>query len=51
MTSEAKDKLVDTVIALSMDEPLQKELKENIGRLAITNADEVIAREILKTIG
>ena len=49
--SEAKKNLVDTALALSKDEPLQKELKENIGRLAIKNADEVIAREILKVIG
>jgi UDP-N-acetylglucosamine--N-acetylmuramyl-(pentapeptide) pyrophosphoryl-undecaprenol N-acetylglucosamine transferase len=47
---ETKEKLVDTVIALSKDERLQKELKENIGKLAITNADEVIAREILTSI-
>jgi UDP-N-acetylglucosamine--N-acetylmuramyl-(pentapeptide) pyrophosphoryl-undecaprenol N-acetylglucosamine transferase len=48
--SEAKEKLVSTVIALSKDLNLQKELKENIGKLAITDADEVIAREILKTL-
>jgi UDP-N-acetylglucosamine--N-acetylmuramyl-(pentapeptide) pyrophosphoryl-undecaprenol N-acetylglucosamine transferase len=48
--SEAKDKLVNTAIALSKDASLQRELKENIGRLAITNADEVIAGEILKEI-
>ena len=48
--NEAKDKLVQTVIALSKDEQKQKELKENIGRLAVTNADEIIAKEILKTI-
>jgi UDP-N-acetylglucosamine--N-acetylmuramyl-(pentapeptide) pyrophosphoryl-undecaprenol N-acetylglucosamine transferase len=49
--SEAKVKLVETVIALSKDEPLRKELSENIGNLAITDADELIAREILRTIG
>jgi UDP-N-acetylglucosamine--N-acetylmuramyl-(pentapeptide) pyrophosphoryl-undecaprenol N-acetylglucosamine transferase len=48
--NEAKDKLIQTVIALSKDEQKQKELKENIGRLAVTNADEIIAKEILKTI-
>ncbi len=48
--SEAKEKLVATVIALSKDRNKQNELKENIGRLAVTNADEVIAREILKVI-
>ena len=45
--SEAKDKLVDVVIALSKDEALKKQLKQNIRLLAITNADEVIAREVL----
>jgi UDP-N-acetylglucosamine--N-acetylmuramyl-(pentapeptide) pyrophosphoryl-undecaprenol N-acetylglucosamine transferase len=48
--SEAKEKLVATIIELSKDENKQKELKENIGKLAITNADEVVAKEILKTI-
>jgi len=45
--SEAREKLVDTVIAMTKNTDQQKELKENIGRLAVTNADEVIAREIL----
>lgn len=48
--SEAKNILVATVIALSKDENKQKELKENIGRLAVTNADDVIAGEILRGI-
>jgi UDP-N-acetylglucosamine--N-acetylmuramyl-(pentapeptide) pyrophosphoryl-undecaprenol N-acetylglucosamine transferase len=48
--SEAKEKLVPTVIALARDEQQQNMLKENIGKLAITNADEVVATEILKTI-
>ncbi len=46
----AKDLLVDTVISLSKDEKLQEQLKTNIHALAITNADEIIAKEILKTI-
>jgi UDP-N-acetylglucosamine--N-acetylmuramyl-(pentapeptide) pyrophosphoryl-undecaprenol N-acetylglucosamine transferase len=45
--SEAKEKLIAMVIALSKDEKLQNELKENIGKLAVTNADEIIAKEIL----
>jgi UDP-N-acetylglucosamine--N-acetylmuramyl-(pentapeptide) pyrophosphoryl-undecaprenol N-acetylglucosamine transferase len=49
--SEAKEKLVATVIALAKDGNKQKELKENIGKLAVTDADEVIAGEILKVIG
>ncbi len=48
--SEAKEKLVATVIDLSKDEALQQRLKANISPMAITNADEVIAKEILKTI-
>lgn len=48
--SEAKDKLVSTVIELSKNEQLQKWLSANISVLAVKNADEVIAQEILKTI-
>jgi len=48
--SEAKDKLTATVIALSKNEKLQRELQENIGKLAVKNADEVIAREIFMSI-
>jgi hypothetical protein len=38
------------VIELVMDEQRRNELEENIGRLAVTNADEIIASEILKAI-
>lgn len=48
--SEAKEKLLPAVIELSKNEPLQQQLKENIGRLGITDADEVIAREILSRL-
>jgi UDP-N-acetylglucosamine--N-acetylmuramyl-(pentapeptide) pyrophosphoryl-undecaprenol N-acetylglucosamine transferase len=48
--SEAAGKLVSTAIALAKDESRRRELGENIGRLAVTDADEVIAKEILKTI-
>ena len=48
--SEAKDKLVPAVIALAKNEQQQKELSENIGKLAKTDADTRIAAEILKTI-
>jgi UDP-N-acetylglucosamine--N-acetylmuramyl-(pentapeptide) pyrophosphoryl-undecaprenol N-acetylglucosamine transferase len=48
--SEAKEKLVSTVIELAKDEQRQALLKENIGKLAVTNADEVIAKEILKVV-
>ncbi len=48
--AEAKEKLIGTVIELVMDEERRYELKQNIGSLAVTNADEIIASEILKAI-
>jgi len=48
--SEATEKLVDTVLALSKDKPRQETLKTNIGRLAITDAGDRIAKEILNSI-
>ena len=48
---EAKDKLVATVISLAKNTDLQQTLKRNILLLAISNADEVIAKQILKDIG
>ena len=48
--SEAKERLVEKVIELSKDESLQENLKKNISALAISNADAVIAKEILKHI-
>lgn len=48
--SEAKDKLVTTVVELSQNGNLQNWLKLNIAALAITNADETIAKEIIQTI-
>lgn len=47
---EAKVKLVTTVIALAKDEALQQQLHINCKALAVNNADEVIAKEILKHI-
>lgn len=47
---EAKTKLVATVIALAKDETLQQQLHTNCKALAVNNADEVIAKEILKHI-
>ena len=47
---DAMDKLVSTVIELSKDEERQERLKENIGTLAVKNADEIIAKEILRLI-
>jgi UDP-N-acetylglucosamine--N-acetylmuramyl-(pentapeptide) pyrophosphoryl-undecaprenol N-acetylglucosamine transferase len=48
--SEALNKLVPSIIALAKDENKQRELKNNIAKLAVSNADEVIAKEILKLI-
>jgi UDP-N-acetylglucosamine--N-acetylmuramyl-(pentapeptide) pyrophosphoryl-undecaprenol N-acetylglucosamine transferase len=48
--NEALSQLVDSILALSQDEIKQQELKNNIGKLAVTNADEIIAAEILKSI-
>ncbi len=47
---EAKDKLVTELIKLLENEPLQRQLAKNIKQLAITNADERIANEILKLV-
>ncbi len=48
--SEAREKLVSTVIDLVRDEMKQQELRNNISNLAITNADEIVAEEVLKMI-
>jgi UDP-N-acetylglucosamine--N-acetylmuramyl-(pentapeptide) pyrophosphoryl-undecaprenol N-acetylglucosamine transferase len=48
--SEALDKLITAIIALTKNEQQQNELKTNIGKLGITNADEIIAKEILSSI-
>jgi UDP-N-acetylglucosamine--N-acetylmuramyl-(pentapeptide) pyrophosphoryl-undecaprenol N-acetylglucosamine transferase len=47
---EAGQKLVNAIIALAGDPAEQELLKENIGRLAITDADEKIATEILNVL-
>jgi len=48
--SEAKDKLVETIIGLIKNEQQQQTLKENIAKLAVTNADKRIAAEVLSVI-
>ena len=48
--SEALEKLVATIIKLSADEQKQNELKNHIAKLGVSNADEIIAKEILNTI-
>lgn len=45
---DAEEKLVDRVLELLNDRDLQKKLSTNIGKMAMPNADEVIARELLK---
>lgn len=47
---EALDKLVPMTIELAKNESRQDEMKKNIASLAITNADKIIAEEILKLI-
>ena len=49
--SEAINLLVPTIITLSKDELKQQTLKSNIAKLAVTDADEVIANNILSFIG
>jgi UDP-N-acetylglucosamine--N-acetylmuramyl-(pentapeptide) pyrophosphoryl-undecaprenol N-acetylglucosamine transferase len=47
---EANEKLVPAAIALSRDEGKQRELANNIGKLAIIDADKRIAQEVLNAI-
>jgi UDP-N-acetylglucosamine--N-acetylmuramyl-(pentapeptide) pyrophosphoryl-undecaprenol N-acetylglucosamine transferase len=46
--SDAREKLVPNLLSLLADERMLRELSENIGRLAVRNADDRIAGEILK---
>ena len=48
---QALNKLVPALIALSKDAALQERLENHIGKLAVTDADRIIAEEILKTVG
>lgn len=48
--SEAREKLMGTVLALANDKERQMALSTNIGRLAVTDAGDRIATEILKAI-
>jgi len=45
---DAETKLVDKAIALLSDKNEQKILSDNIGKLAMPNADEVIAKEVIQ---
>ena len=48
--ADARGNLVASIIDLAANEKLQDELKMNIGKLGVTDADQVIAKEILETI-
>jgi UDP-N-acetylglucosamine--N-acetylmuramyl-(pentapeptide) pyrophosphoryl-undecaprenol N-acetylglucosamine transferase len=48
--NEVKEKLVETVIALSKDDDKQKDLKNNIAAMAVTNADTIIANAIINDL-
>ena len=47
---DAEAKLVDRALELLNDKPLQKKLSTNIGKMAMPNADEVIAKELIQLI-
>jgi len=49
--SEAKEKVVPTILSLAADDQRQTALKKNMAALGVTDADKRIADEILKTIG
>ena len=48
--AEAEKELITTALALVKDTAKRNALSENIRRMAIKNADEVIAREVLKLV-
>ncbi len=48
--SEAQNKLIPTILDLLAEQGRQQELKENIGKYGVNNADENIANRILNTI-
>ena len=47
---DAEEKLVDKAIELLNDKQTQKKLSENIGKLALPDADKVIAQEVMKLV-
>ncbi len=48
--NEAQVKLFSTVINLLFDDKRREELKSNIASYAVTDADELIATEIFKSL-
>ena len=49
--SDAEATLVDKLLELLGDREMQKKLSDNIGKMAMPNADEVIAKEVIKIVG
>jgi UDP-N-acetylglucosamine--N-acetylmuramyl-(pentapeptide) pyrophosphoryl-undecaprenol N-acetylglucosamine transferase len=45
---DAENKLIDRAIELLNDKELQKKLSDNIGKMALPDADEVIAKEVIQ---
>ncbi|MDF2430825.1 MAG: UDP-N-acetylglucosamine--N-acetylmuramyl-(pentapeptide) pyrophosphoryl-undecaprenol [Mucilaginibacter sp.] len=45
---DAEEKLINKALELLNDKDLQKKLSDNIGKLALPDADEVIAKEVIK---
>lgn len=48
--AQAKTGLLPAIIALAADDQKRERLKNNIGKLAVANADERVAREIIRMI-
>jgi UDP-N-acetylglucosamine--N-acetylmuramyl-(pentapeptide) pyrophosphoryl-undecaprenol N-acetylglucosamine transferase len=48
---DAGVKLIDKALELLNDKELQKKLSDNIGQMALPDADEVIAKEVMKIAG
>jgi UDP-N-acetylglucosamine--N-acetylmuramyl-(pentapeptide) pyrophosphoryl-undecaprenol N-acetylglucosamine transferase len=48
--SDVMNELIPALLKLCADETAQKMMTENIGALAVNNADEIIALQILKAI-
>lgn len=47
---DARNKMIPEILALAKNKTEQEILKNNIGKLAVTDADEKIANEILKIL-
>ncbi|MES2378024.1 MAG: undecaprenyldiphospho-muramoylpentapeptide beta-N-acetylglucosaminyltransferase [Bacteroidota bacterium] len=45
---DAEEKLITKALELLNDKSLQKKLSDNIGKMALPNADEVIAKEVIQ---